>query len=54
MGPDHETSYSIQFITVLSNATLPIVSGGSYTIEFVALFKDGTAATATTTINASA
>ena len=44
--------YSIQYNAVLNNATLPIISGMSYAIEFVALFKDGTATTATTIVNA--
>ena len=44
--------YSIQYKAVLNNATLPIISGMSYAIEFIALFKDGTATTATTIVNA--
>ena len=52
MVPSHATTYSIQYNAVLSNATLPIIAGMSYSIEFVALFKDKTATTATTLVNA--
>ncbi len=44
--------YSIQYNADLNNATLPIIPGMSYTIEFVAIFKDGTATTVMTTVNA--
>jgi hypothetical protein len=46
------SSYSFQYNTVLDNATVPIISGMNYTIEFVAIFKDGTATTASTTLKA--
>jgi hypothetical protein len=47
------THYSIQYNSPpLNNETLPIITGMRYTIEFVALFNDGTATTAATTVNA--
>lgn len=53
-GNSGSSSYAIQYNAVLNNATVPIFTGMSYEIEFVATFKDGTAATATTLINATA
>jgi hypothetical protein len=44
----------IQYNAVLSNATVPIITGLSYSIEFVAIFGDGTATTATTLVTATA
>ena len=44
------TSFSMQYSTALSNSTLTIIAGITYNVEFVALFKDGTATTANTTI----
>ena len=46
------SQYSIQYNAFLNNETLAIIPGMSYTIEFVALFKDGTATTATAIVNA--
>ncbi|MDG6906530.1 MAG: hypothetical protein JRN20_12175 [Nitrososphaerota archaeon] len=45
-----ETHYTIQYNAVLNNSTLPIISGINYSVEFVAVFKDGTVATSTTTL----
>lgn len=47
------TSYSFQYNTVLGNGTVPVTSGMNYTLEFVAVFKDGTATTASLTLKAS-
>jgi len=44
------TSFSMQYNTGLTNSTLTIIAGLTYNVEFVALFKDGTATTANTTI----
>jgi len=46
------SQYTLRYNAFLNNETLPIISGMSYTIEFVALFKDRTATTATTIVNA--
>ena len=54
MATSHATTYTIQYNAVLNNATLPIITGMIYSIEFVALFKDKTATTSTTLVNATA
>ncbi|MGH2638781.1 MAG: hypothetical protein ACRDF4_05795, partial [Rhabdochlamydiaceae bacterium] len=42
--------YTIQFNAILSN-TVQMIAGAKYRLEFVALFRDHTATTATTTVN---
>ena len=39
--------YTIQYNAVLNNQTVPIIAGMNYKLEFVALFEDQSAATAT-------
>ncbi len=50
MSPIKISSYSFQYNTVLGNGTVPIISGANYVVEFVAIFKDGTATTSSTTL----
>jgi cell division protein YceG involved in septum cleavage len=45
--------YSMEYTTDLSNQTISIIAGKSYLIEFVGLFRDGTASTASIVVNAS-
>jgi hypothetical protein len=45
--------YSLQYTAALSSSTISIVSGNSYLVEFVGIFKDGTATTASVPIIAS-
>lgn len=52
MTPIKADSYTFQYSTVLGNASAPIFFGMNYTVEFVAIFKDGTATTASATLRA--
>jgi hypothetical protein len=52
MSSIRASSYSFQYNTVLDNTTIPIIPGMNYTVEFVAIFKDGTATTASATLRA--
>ena len=51
MTNSNTTHYSIQYGAVLSG-TEPIVAGKAYSVEFIALFQDGTATIASTQISA--
>lgn len=41
------------YFAPLNNSTVPLIAGNTYSIEFVAIFRDGTATTATTSVVAS-
>ncbi len=53
MSPVGTTTYAFQYNTLLQDQIVPIVSGTSYTLEFVAIFKDGTATEASVSLTAS-
>lgn len=46
------TPYAIQYKAGLSNTSLPIISGKTYVVEFVAVFQDDSASSATAMITA--
>jgi hypothetical protein len=51
--PSSSGQYSLQYTASLANSTISIVAGNSYLVEFVGIFKDGTATTASVAITAS-
>lgn len=52
ISPVGTIGYTLQYDTILQDQIVPIVAGTIYTLEFVAIFKDGTATEASISLTA--